>query len=255
MTTQEFSIEFDILYNNLASNAAPPLNEYEKSVFLTKAQSDIVLELYSGRNNLGLSFESSEEARRYLLPLIKYYDRTEGIVSNKDLLHNCYKHYIYRPIDSDDTWNSLHPGLATIREELCGTFEGDEVTIPIIPVTHDDLERVLRNPFKRPKGFKRALRVDSNQAERPGNLNGYSTIIYSETAMSPLIYREWYLAKPAPIILDEINDGSITIDGEPANEKKECMLSPILHRMILDRAVLYAKQAYIGGQAQRAQQE
>ena len=37
MTTQEFSLEFDILYNNITSNQAPGLTEYEKSVFLTKA--------------------------------------------------------------------------------------------------------------------------------------------------------------------------------------------------------------------------
>ena len=38
MTTQEFSNEFDILYNNIMSNSAPGLNEYEKSIFLTQAQ-------------------------------------------------------------------------------------------------------------------------------------------------------------------------------------------------------------------------
>lgn len=37
MTLQEFSDEFDVLYNNITSNQAPGLNEYEKSVFLTKA--------------------------------------------------------------------------------------------------------------------------------------------------------------------------------------------------------------------------
>lgn len=42
MTTQEFSSEFDILYNNIMSNAAPGLDEYEKSVFLTKAQEEIL---------------------------------------------------------------------------------------------------------------------------------------------------------------------------------------------------------------------
>ena len=42
MTTSEFSNEFDVLYNNIASNAAPGINEYEKSVFLTRAQSEIV---------------------------------------------------------------------------------------------------------------------------------------------------------------------------------------------------------------------
>lgn len=35
MNNKEFSREFDILYNNIMSNSAPGLNEYEKSVFLT----------------------------------------------------------------------------------------------------------------------------------------------------------------------------------------------------------------------------
>ena len=37
MTTQEFSDQFDVLYNNIGSDQAPGINEYEKSVFLTKA--------------------------------------------------------------------------------------------------------------------------------------------------------------------------------------------------------------------------
>jgi len=37
MTVEEFSNQFDVLFNNITSNAAPGLNEYEKSVFLTKA--------------------------------------------------------------------------------------------------------------------------------------------------------------------------------------------------------------------------
>ena len=42
MTTQEFSLEFDLLYNNISSNQAPGLTEYEKSTFLTQAQEEIV---------------------------------------------------------------------------------------------------------------------------------------------------------------------------------------------------------------------
>jgi hypothetical protein len=37
MTLQDFSTQFDILWNNVSSNQAPGLNEFEKSVFLTKA--------------------------------------------------------------------------------------------------------------------------------------------------------------------------------------------------------------------------
>ena len=70
MNVQEFSNSFDTLLqpyiakesfseqNNLA------FDEYEKSVFLTKAQEQIVLELYQ-------ELEQSEEVRKYLSNLIK----------------------------------------------------------------------------------------------------------------------------------------------------------------------------------------
>lgn len=37
MTNKEMSDQFDLLYNNITSNQAPGLNEFDKSVFLTKA--------------------------------------------------------------------------------------------------------------------------------------------------------------------------------------------------------------------------
>ena len=46
-------------------------DEYEKSFFLTKAQEELVLSLYNGRNSSGRSFEETEELRRYLSPLVK----------------------------------------------------------------------------------------------------------------------------------------------------------------------------------------
>lgn len=35
--SEEFSNEFDVLYNSITSNQAPGIDEYEKSVFLTEA--------------------------------------------------------------------------------------------------------------------------------------------------------------------------------------------------------------------------
>ncbi len=49
MTNEEFSNEFDVLYNSITSNQAPGLDEYEKSVFLTKAQSEILREYFNSR--------------------------------------------------------------------------------------------------------------------------------------------------------------------------------------------------------------
>ena len=71
MTNKEFSYEFDILYNNIMSNQAPGLDDYEKSVFLTKAQEEIIINYYSGKNALLESFEKTEEIRRYLDTLVK----------------------------------------------------------------------------------------------------------------------------------------------------------------------------------------
>lgn len=51
MTNLEFSNEFDVLYNSITSNQAPGLDEYEKSVFLTKAQDEIVKSYFNPRSN------------------------------------------------------------------------------------------------------------------------------------------------------------------------------------------------------------
>lgn len=60
MTCEEFSNEFDILYNNVMSNQAPGLDEYEKSVFLTRAQEDIVKRYFTPKGNKDFEgFDSS----------------------------------------------------------------------------------------------------------------------------------------------------------------------------------------------------
>ena len=66
MTNEEFSNEFDNLVNSnsiikpFGVDSTPlEFDEYEKSVFLTKAQEEIVEGLYTGKI-LGDSFEESE---------------------------------------------------------------------------------------------------------------------------------------------------------------------------------------------------
>ena len=83
MTCEEFSLEFDLLYNNIMSNKAPGLSEYEKSLFLTQAQESIVLDIYSGK--YGDSFERTEETTSYLNQLLKQrtYDSGEFTEGNK----------------------------------------------------------------------------------------------------------------------------------------------------------------------------
>jgi hypothetical protein len=80
MTTEEFSNAFDTLLNSYSNVAGfgdayskydVTLDEYEKSFFLTEAQNQIIVELYSGRNEKQSSFEKTEELRANLKNLIK----------------------------------------------------------------------------------------------------------------------------------------------------------------------------------------
>lgn len=65
MTNQEFSNEFDILYNNIMSNAAPGINEYEKSVFLTKAQKQVIRAYFEPSQNKSMKGFDNSEKRQY----------------------------------------------------------------------------------------------------------------------------------------------------------------------------------------------
>ena len=74
MNNSEFSDQFDVLYNNITSNQAPGLNEYEKSVFLTKAEKEIVKNYFSAGslgNNLHQGFDDSAKRQADFSVLMK----------------------------------------------------------------------------------------------------------------------------------------------------------------------------------------
>ena len=212
MTNQEFSIEFDILYNNISSNKAPGLNEYEKSVFLTKAQEQIVTELYSGRNNTYSSFEETEELRRYLNSLVMTHScRTPDGSPN----HITSKSYSF----------VLPEDLLYITYEVCKNTLMRE--FPIYPVSQDELSKIMNNPFRGPSKH-RVLRLD----------NGTNTVeLISNEEI--IMYDIRYIRKPNPIILTDLED-DLSING--ISEESECELDSLLHRTILDRAVTLAVQ-------------
>lgn len=209
MTNLEFSNEFDILYNNIMSNQAPGLNEYKKSVFLTEAQNIIVKEVYSGRNNIGISFESSEEARR--------------------ILHNLVvdKHIPITSTSIKNTKVELPEDIMFIIYEDCTLENGN--TALVVPTKYDNLYDTLKNPFKRPSK-DRVLRIDSN----PISLYSGDNKIKQ--------YNVSYVRIPTPIILEDLEGVSINNKCE----QSECELHESIHLDILQRAVAIAKDAYTG---------
>lgn len=226
MTIEEFSNEFDTLLNSYATinqfgkvenPATIELDEYEKSVFLTKAQEEIVIDLYSGKNPLGDSFEKTEEVRRYLSDLIKTYTTTDKKVGYVGLS----KTSIFFELPKD-LWFITYES-AGLEDSRLGCMNGEEISV--IPVTQDDYFRISKNPF-RGANKRRALRLDIG--------NGIVEIV-SEYNIDRYLVR--YVARPEPIVLIDLPDN---LSINEVSTKTECKLNPVIHRAILEKAVQLA---------------
>ena len=222
MTCEEFSLEFDLLYNNIMSNKAPGLSEYEKSLFLTQAQESIVLDIYSGK--YGDSFERTEETTSYLNQLLKQRTYNNGEFTEGNKL-DTRSVFVTLP---EDIWFKTGE-TATIMDDSykCQVYGLREVMV--FPVTQDTLVRTKRSPFRGPNE-RRILRLDSgkNQVEL---ISSYE--IHSYTVR--------YLSRPEPIILKELPQG-LTIGGK--SSPQTCLLNTAIHKAILSKAVLIAKSSW-----------
>lgn len=222
MTNTEFSNEFDILYNSIASNQAPSLDEYEKSVFLTYSQEQTVTDLYTGRNTKGSAFEQTEELRSNLKDLIK----TEILQPEDNTNYTSISKYSKFFQLPDDVLFITYES-AIIDDESAGCKNGSE--IEVAPVTQDEFHSFMKNPFKQANN-RRALRLD--------NADG---IIELVTKYNLKNYTVRYLSKPTPIVLCNLGDG---VSVNDVSVETECKLNPILHRIILERAVALAASVY-----------
>lgn len=226
MTIQEISNEFDILYNNIASGAAPPLNAYEKSVLLTKAQQELVVNYYNGANTRSSSFEATEEVRRYLDTLIRTVTFTTAAQEGVEM--SFYKYTYNKPSDL----------LFIVREYAKTSGNGcfSNFQLMINPIAQEDLNRVLNDPFKGPTDRK-AIRVDT------ATISNVQFEVYSKRPLGE--YNIVYLKTPAPIILDDLTIWGVSIDGE-VSPTIQLDVPELLQRNIINRAVELAKVAYIG---------
>lgn len=222
MTCEEFSLEFDLLYNNIMSNKAPGLSEYEKSLFLTQAQESIVLDIYSGK--YGDSFERTEETTSYLNQLLKQRTYNNGEFTEGNKL-DTRSVFVTLP---EDIWFKTGE-TATIMDDSYKCQVDGLREVMVFPVTQDTLVRTKRSPFRGPNE-RRILRLDSgkNQVELISNYEIFT-------------YTVRYLSRPEPIILKELPQG-LTIGGK--SSPQTCLLNTAIHKAILSKAVLIAKSSW-----------
>jgi len=228
MSADEFSVEFDILYNNIQSNQAPGLNLLEKSILLTQAKELVVKDLYSGNSG---PYEANEEVMQYLQKLTHqanfYIDDHETNVIQ----------YNFPLSDIDPKcWYIIYE-QAKLKREDCD----ESYYVPVTAMTHNEFAKAMDNPFRKPdrRTVLRVLINDTIQlyCDKSTTLEGYSVR---------------YLAQPSKIYLDNFTQSnvpdewvfpsSITWSEYKTNVCPD--LPESLHRTILIKAVQLAKAAW-----------
>ena len=223
MTLEEFSNEFDVLIQSYSKQLQfgetddLSFTEYEKSTFLTKAQEQIVLELYQ-------ELEQSEENRKYLSNLIKTGNYIPVGEQDETLINNNFKSY--KVEISNDILFMIYEQCTLSDENNCINNK----IVSVIPTIHDDLDKVLKNPFKSPNSRK-VIRLDfDNKIELISKYNISN-------------YKVRYLKKPNPIILVALEDNLSINNGDTKVSNGET--NPILHERIVQRAVQLAVQSKV----------
>jgi len=220
MTAAEFNNEFDVIYYSAASNGAAPLDGYEKSIFLTQAQEEIVKNYYNPKGNkYQEGFEFSEKRRNDLGAIVHtttsqpFFDAATQI-SERSLFFGI----------PQDLWLITYERVKVISPDSCLNNK----TITVTPVTLDDYSNLKHNPFKRP---------DANTVYRL-SVNNFTTLrrveIVHGVGYTPIEYYVRYIKKPNPIIVENLPLG-LTIDN--VSTVSDCELNQIVHREILNRAV------------------
>jgi hypothetical protein len=195
------------------------LDEYEKSIFLTKAQNAVITGLYTG--SMGASYEAVEQVRRYLEKFIN----TRNYTSDESIPHEQYLEntkYSYRfALENDLMYIVLENAIYDSEIPCVG---GNIVNVQ--PMTHDNFNKVRRNPFRGVTKYK-AVRMDT----APDCVDIFTLYPISSYMMK-------YIRKPLPIILVDLQGTGLSIDGR--DEVTEIESPSVIHELILDKAVSFA---------------
>lgn len=199
MTIAEFSNEFDVLYNNITSNQAPGLDEYEKSVFLTQAQEDVVRCYFDPKSNkLQEGFDGSQKRQYDFSSLIK----TTELKSLQEImsLEENNPDFNFPQLFDNKSIPFLSPNnlFLTINEFIIDTKNNERFLV--VPITYDEYFRLKAKPYGMPLK-RQAWRLITNEANKLARTGYY--VDRDNTATSPI--RVWFTSissKPVTMVIN-----------------------------------------------------
>jgi len=247
-SSSEWSREFDIMWNNITSNQAPGLSEYEKSVFLTRAQEDLVKDNFSDKTNiLGEGFDDSARRQADFSALIETKELDPVNISGGDAVldKRSHNHYYEYP---DDV-------LVVLNEVVVATVDTTDSFYTVVPVSYEEYTRLMKKPYKYPaKGLAWRL-ITGTGSTTSGNVTTYykrAELIARIPNDASVEYTLRYVRRPQPIRL-VIEGSDLTVDGDYT--QSACELPAYMHDEILYRAVQLAKISWTDGATLQGQQK
>ncbi len=247
MIGPEFSNQFDVLFNNITSNQAPGLNEYEKALFLTKAQDEIIKNYFLPQSNpKQVGFDGNQKRQMDFSLLM----RTHGALPIQDALNTA------GGTDYDPAYNaasSFDPRgklfempsdlFIPVNESLrfivktvsqLGNISYDtKFQRQVVPISFEEYNTVMNKPYKEPlKSQAWRLLVNNtvntitprDEGKLAEIIAGYNDLKWlsdstDETRLMQYIIR--YIRKPKPILVAPIDSYGVSIAGHDGHYNSE----------------------------------
>jgi hypothetical protein len=237
MNTAEFSKEFDIRFNFVNSNLAFSVNDYEKSVYLTRAQEEILSNYFNPKGNkYQEGFDGNEKRDIDFSSII---DIAEASAIKAGVT----------PFADNGLVFEINGNVLYLLNEK---FEYNIVTSPsasskktsVIPLKWKDFQRILTKAYKSPPKRQTWRFIRSNDTSG-GNGTGklvVELIPKSDLSGTDYKYTVRYVKKPQPIVVGSL--GSLSVNG--VSTISECILPTEIHDEILNRAIEICRIDYLG---------
>lgn len=290
MTGPEFSNQFDVLFNNITSNQAPGLNEYEKAVFLTKAQDELVKNYFLPQSNpKQAGFDDNQKRQMDFSLLMNTHGATPITGAGSTAGAEDYDPMgrgadVYDPRGRlfqmpSDLFIPINESLRFVvkTSSVLGSHYTTKFQRQVIPLSMEEYTRQMSKPYKEPLKYQ-AWRLLVNNVIRSINgsedgklaeiIAGHNDLKWlnattDETRLMQYVIR--YIRKPKPIIIAPIDSCNVSINGQDGTDSdyytqdtdgnitNPCELDESLHEEILQRAVELAKIAWAGEPAATVQ--
>lgn len=252
MTISDLSNSFDTLLNsyslkpefgNVANLQDMVLDEYEKSVFLTLAQEQLLRDLIGDFTNSMRRVEEDKVLQTGLQSLIrtKFIELTE----NTEVMISKSRGSVHLQALSVGTNVNI---LALLLEEIYVDPKTDNLlltsdALEVIPINFQEYSRLRSKPWGGPNR-RQAWRLSGelDDSDNTTTLNNLHLIVpstaLSSTTEPSLQYMIKYIQKPNPILLIDL-DEDLAIGGQ-TTQSTNIDLPESLHYTILERAVRLA---------------